>query len=133
MMIDHEIYIVTKSFGTFSDESHFKKSLMKGFEESPENYKAVLAMENREETGMPDLLLVDSKHCASFIEVKYAKRGIITFERTQIPWYKRHTNLNIIIIAYNDKTKNTHTINAACILANTTNTSFRLRNEEDYL
>jgi len=82
---------------------------------------------------MPDLLIVDSKDRAIFIEVKYARKGVITFKKTQLPWYKRHGNLCIGILAYNDLTENVHLINSKFILRMAESLSFRLAKEEAFV
>jgi hypothetical protein len=125
-------YRVIKQIGTFADENNFKKKIMKIFSKKKEIIKRVFAIENREEPGMPDLLLIDVAHKAFFLEIKYAKKGVITFEWTQIPWYLRNRELFIGIVAYNDLTKNVHFIDAPLVTANAKNLSFKLADEKDF-
>jgi hypothetical protein len=120
------------SLGTFADETAFKHKYMKLVLDDKERYKTILAIENTVEPGMPDLIVVEKKGRSVFIEAKYARHGRITFTKTQIPWYRRHTNLPIFILAYNDKTENLHLINASCIIANADGLSFKLDKEEHY-
>lgn len=125
-------YRTTASIGTFSDEAHFKKGFIKDLivkDKDKDLYRTVLPIENTVEPGMPDLLLIDKEHKALFVELKYARRGVITFKKSQIPWYKRHLNLNIFIVAYNDKTKNIHIISADCLLSTIETTTYKLREE----
>lgn len=125
-------YYVVKEIGTFSDEIPFKKKYMSIINKDKKRYKEVIAIENTVEPGMPDLLLIDSKDKASFIEVKYARKGIISFEKTQIPWYRRHSRLPIEIIAYNDITHNIHVINVIVVLSQVRGTKYKLEREEHY-
>ena len=127
-------YIVTQSIGTFADEAGFKRGFINDIKAKDKGlYRSILAIENTVEPGMPDLLMIDNEHKAYFAEIKYARKGIITFKKTQIPWYKRHLNLHIFIAAYNDKTKNIHLITADCLLSNTENTSYKLKDEEGFI
>lgn len=109
-MNKYNSYDVVKSIGTFSDEANFKKKFMTLIEKNPADYKTVFAIENSVEPGMPDLIVIDRKDRATFVEIKYAVKGIITFKRTQIPWYRRHSHLSILIVAYNDITTNIHIV-----------------------
>ena len=125
-------YEVIKSGLLFADETAFKHKMMKFMENKKDSIKTVLAIENTVEPGMPDLIVVDNKNRSSFIEVKYARKGVITFKRTQIPWYRRHQNLTILILAYNDVTRNIHLIDANCIIRLSDGVSFRLADETEY-
>ena len=122
-------YILAASIGTFADELAFKKKLVKLLKEDKNGFKDVIEIENSVEPGMPDIITIDIFDRVVFIEIKYARKGVITFKRSQLPWYRRHPDLIITIVAYNDKTKNLHTISAKHILKNTTTTSFKLREE----
>lgn len=123
------LYTVIESIGTFADESQFKKKYMALVKQ---NYKEVLAIENTVEPGMPDLIVVDTKDRSFFVEMKYARRGVITFKKSQIPWYKRHSHLNIIVVAYNDKTQNIHEIDATVITLKAQSVTFKLEDESNY-
>ena len=125
-------YEVIRSGLLFADEAPFKHKMMDIMSKKKETIKSVLAIENTVEPGMPDLIVVDVKNRSSFIETKYARRGVITFKRTQIPWYRRHKNLTILILAYNDVTKNIHLIDANCIIRLSDGVSFRLADETEY-
>lgn len=125
-------YSVIAEIGTFADEPAFKKKYMSIINDDKKRYKEVLAIENIVEPGMPDLLIIDNKDKAVFVEIKYARKGVITFERTQIPWYRRHRNLNIIVIAYNDKTRNIHRIDAAVILMKAQGIKYTLEHEVQF-
>lgn len=131
MKIDLDtVYNVSSPIGTFADELSFKKKYIKILKEDDEKEYKVLEIENTVEPGMPDLLVLDDQDIAYFIEVKYARRGIITFKRSQIPWFKKHSDLRIYILAYNDKTKNVHYINVDVILRLSTGTTFKLIEED---
>lgn len=126
-------YILAAPIGTFADELAFKKKLVKLLKEDRAVFKDVLEIENSVEPGMPDIITIDLLDRAVFIEIKYARNGAITFKRSQLPWYRRHTKLNITVIAYNDKTKNLHTITAAHILTGADNIRFKLRDEAELI
>ena len=123
------LYEVFPSIGTFADELSFKKKYVKVLNNYTDKFKAILGIENIVEPGMPDLLAVTQEDEAYFIEVKYARKGVISFKRSQIPWYKKHRDLNIYILAYNDKTKNVHFICVDTILALGSGTTFKLKQE----
>ena len=126
------VYEIAESIGTFADEDGFKKKFMKIVSSMPDKYKTVLAIENAVEPGMPDLIVVDRKNRSTFVETKYARRGVITFKKTQIPWYRKNKNLPIFILAYNDKTENVHVINASYIIAKAQSVCFTLEKESNY-
>ena len=126
------VYEVVGIAGICADEAMFKKRFMKIIEDAPDRYKSILAIENAVEPGMPDLILVDRRNRSVFIETKYARKGVITFKKTQIPWYRKHKNLPIIIMAYNDKTDNVHIINASYITAKIQSLCFTLEKESNY-
>jgi hypothetical protein len=125
-------YSVIEEIGTFVDEPAFKKKYMSIINDDKKRYKEVIAIENTVEPGMPDLIVIDNKDKATFVEVKYARRGVISFKKTQLPWYRRHRHLNIIILAYNDKTRNLHVIDATVVLMKAQGTTYKLENEEQY-
>lgn len=126
-------YSIVEELGTFADESAFKKKYMSIINDDKKRYREVLAIENTVEPGMPDLLVIDKKEKAIFVEVKYARNGVISFKKTQIPWYRRHCNLNIIILAYNDKTQNIHRIDSSIILMKAEGTKFKLADETPFV
>ena len=126
------IYSVIESIGTFADESQFKKKYETILRKDKERYKDVIEIENTVEPGMPDLIVIDHKDRSYFVEVKYARRGTITFKKTQIPWYRRHRHLNIIIVAYNDKTQNIHEIDSSVLLMKADSNSYKLEDESNY-
>ena len=128
----NSFYSVIEEIGTFANEDAFKKKYMSIISSDKKRYREVLAIENAVEPGMPDLLIIDKNEKAIFVELKYARKGVISFERTQIPWYRRHRGLNIIILAYNDKTHNIHRIDAAVILMKAQGTKYRLEHEAQY-
>lgn len=122
-------YEVIRSGLLFADEADFKHKMMDIMSKKKAAIKSVLAIENTVEPGMPDLIVIDVKNRSSFVETKYARRGVITFKRTQIPWYRRHKNLTILILAYNDKTKNIHLFDASYVLKYSDGVSFKLSDE----
>lgn len=131
-MNKNSFYSVVSEIGTFADESAFKKKFMSIIKDNKKKYKCVLAIENSVEPGMPDLLIIDQKDKATFVEVKYAKRGVISFKKTQIPWYCRHKDLAIVILAYNDITRNIHVIDVEIILSGIWGTTYKLQHEDQY-
>jgi len=126
-----EGYSVSKSIGTFADELAFKKKFMQQLKEDTEHVRDVLAIENSVEPGMPDIIVVRSDGRVSFIELKYSRRGVITFKKSQLPWYRRHNKLAIAVLIYNDLTTNIHMMTAAYLLENISSTSFRLEKEDE--
>ena len=131
-MMKNKLYEVVESIGKFADEAAFKKKYMSMIDKMPDRYKTVLAIENTVEPGMPDLIVVDSRGRSFFIEIKYARNSVITFKKSQLPWYRRHTNLPIAVIAYNDKTENLHLIAANYLLTKMDSVTFRLEREAEY-
>ena len=127
------VYEVVKSIGTFADESGFKEAYMNIIKKDKERFKTVIAIENSVEPGMPDLIVVDAFERSTFVETKYAKKGVITFKRTQIPWYMRNRNLPIFVVAYNDLTENVHIINATCVLAKANGLTVRLEKDDNFV
>ena len=130
--MNHKLYRVIETIGTFSDELPFKKKYVSILLGDKERYKDIIEIENTVEPGMPDLIVIDKKDVSYFVETKYAKNGVITFKRTQIPWYRRHPHLNIIIVAYNDKTKNIHEMDVSVVLMKAEGKTYRLEHEASY-
>lgn len=124
-----DFYAVSASIGTFSDENSFKRKLMSTLIKGTKAYKKVFAIENSEEPGMPDLLLIDIDDTSRFIETKYAQKAVVKFKRSQIPWYMRNKDLNISIVCYNDLTTNVHTFSAEFLLKNGASKTFKLKEE----
>lgn len=122
-------YLIGEGLGVFSEEMPFKREIMAALKSDKETYKSVFAIENREEPGMPDILAIKSDDTAIFLETKYAVNGVIEFERTQIPWYLRNKKLNILVVAYNDKTTNIHYIKAEYLIPRLNGRKFKLQNE----
>ena len=124
-------YIIFPSIGTFVDETAFKHQLMKEYLKGENAYKKVFEIENAVEPGMTDLLVIDKDNTIIFVETKYAEKGVITFKKTQPPWYMRNITLPILIIAYNDLTKNMHSITAKHLLSKMKGRKFRLKKENE--
>lgn len=122
-------YMIAGSLGTFSDELSFKKKFIKELQKSPA-YRDVLEIENGVEPGMPDLIAIDSDNQAIFLETKYAVKGVFTFKKTQIPWYRRHKKLTITVVVYDDQTTKLHVIGSDYILKNAKTNRFKLLKEE---
>ena len=124
-------YALFPSIGTFVDETAFKKQLIKEYLKQPYGYKKVFEIENAMEPGMPDLLLIEPGNGVNFVETKYAENEVISFKKTQPPWYMRNTTLPILIVAYNDKTKNIHVITANYLLKVMKGRKFKLKKENE--
>ena len=130
MLPEYE-YEIFSSIGTFVDETAFKRQLMKEHLKGENPYKKVFEIENAMEPGMPDLLVISYDDTVVFVETKYAEKGIISFKKTQPPWYMRNKDLPIVIIAYNDLTKNIHVIDAIYLLKVMKGRKLKLRREEE--
>lgn len=128
----NEIYDVISSLGVFVDENAFKKAYIKKML-SYDSFKDGIEIENAVEPGMPDVLLIDSYDRAIFLETKYAIKGTIEFKRTQIPWYKRHPQLNITFAAYNDITTNIHLFNLEGVYARLNGRKIKLDDEKKHI
>ena len=118
-------YQTQKSIGVFADELSFKHKLMSSILKD-KRFKKVFAIENSVEPGMPDLLVIEQDDRVFFIETKYAKNGVITFKKSQPSWYMRHSDLNIFISAYDDRTTDIHIVCAKQILAEMKGKTFKL-------
>jgi len=125
-------YSVRKSMGVFTDERSVKNKIISCLKKEA-NFSDVFCIENSEEPGMPDLLLVGEEHKSIFVEIKYAVNGVIAFKRTQIPWYMKHRRLCIIILAYNDKTSNIHFMTSEYLLKNATSKFLKLEDEDNFI
>lgn len=122
-------YATQKSIGVFADETAFKHKLMASLLKD-KRYKKVFMIENSVEPGMPDLLIIEQDDRVFFVETKYAENGVITFKRTQPGWYKRNSDLNIFISAYDDRTTDIHIVCAKQILAEMRGKTFKLRKDD---
>jgi len=131
-MMSDKGYSVRKSMGIFNDERAVKNKIISCLKKE-QNFSDIFSIENSEEPGMPDLLLIGEDQKSFFIEVKYAVNGVIAFKRTQIPWYMRHRRLRIIILAYNDKTSNIHFMTAEYLLKNATSKFLKLEDENNFI
>jgi len=89
--------------GPFIDEAEFKYAVLRRWRELPGLAKAShFQIENEEkEPGMPDCLTIMPNHSCFFTEFKISdKHGVIKFEPTQPPFYKKNSKVPIGIIAY---------------------------------
>lgn len=63
--------------------------------------------------GFPDVILIHKVLLvSSFMEFKYTKNGIIKFQPTQPAFYRKHSNLSIIIVAGNAQSGKIHQFSA---------------------
>ena len=70
-------------------------------------YPAVFCIETEETVaGFPDVLCLQKDHKAVFYEFKFSNsQGKIKFQPTQPAFYRQHSDLDIWIVALNNKTK----------------------------
>ena len=95
--------------GPFKDEAAFKAAVLKAWRrKSAEGKNVVVAgvtffeIESEEtEPGFPDVICVHPKKPAWFIEFKLSdSSGIITFQKTQPLFYKKHKDIDVVILAW---------------------------------
>lgn len=86
------------------NEQQFKMKYIKN--ELKRTYKHVFCIETEETiAGFPDVLALDIQGRATFFEFKYSScSGKIKFQPTQPAFYRKHSDLNIYVVAYNKKT-----------------------------
>lgn len=124
------IYSISESIGRFADEAEFKKAYCKHVKLEMPEIAEILYIENEEEPGMPDLMLIDKTRKIILVETKYAEGNVISFKKTQIPWYIRHqNNIPIMIAAYHPKTGFIHSMSADYAIAKIQKCKLKL---EDY-
>jgi hypothetical protein len=87
--------------GPYKDEQGFKQDVIKSFRHNAP-FSTVFEIENEEkEPGMPDLLSMERERPAFFTETKCAdKNGVITFQKTQPLFYRKHRKMRIQILAW---------------------------------
>lgn len=92
------------------EEQRFKKWHIEKIRRTYKFVKEVFEVENEEkEPGFPDVLLIVHDDEAMLLEYKVSdERGVISFERAQPLFYKRHANLCVYIVAYSVPEKRYH-------------------------
>lgn len=96
---------MTVNFTDCKNEQQFKlKYINKVLRET---YSTVFCIETEETVGgFPDVLCLQQDNKAVFYEFKYSTaQGKIKFQPTQPAFYKSHPDLDIWIVALNNKTK----------------------------
>lgn len=101
-------------FWTCKNEQQFKMAYIKGRLRKPSNKAQSIFCIETEETvqGFPDVMEVISAgvgNHAYFYEFKFSdKTGKIKFQPTQPAFYRNNSNLNVTVIAFNQKTGTVH-------------------------
>ena len=92
-------------FSDCKNEQQFKMKYIKTQLREAFNY--VFCIETEETVkGFPDVMCLFKNGRASFCEFKYSNAsGKIKFQPTQPSFYRQHPDMNIWVIAYNQKTK----------------------------
>lgn len=69
-------------------------------------YKEVFCIETEETVaGFPDVMCLNELNVAKFYEFKFSnKQGKIKFQPTQPAFYRKHEDMHIWIVAFNQKT-----------------------------
>jgi hypothetical protein len=105
---------VTDTYSDCKDEQEFKKlycakEIKKGLQGTAQK---IFNIETEETVaGFPDVmeLLIDSTIRAHFYEFKFSdRRGNIKFQPTQPAFYKRNTEMEICVVAYNCVSRRVH-------------------------
>ncbi len=96
------------------EEQRFKKWHIEKMRRTYSFVKEIFEIENEEkEPGFPDVLLIVRGEEAMLLEYKVSDAaGYIKFEKAQPLFYKRHTNLDIYIVAYSVPEKRYHILTA---------------------
>lgn len=101
------IYTNDHKFTKCKSEQEFKMSYLKEIA-NPAYYRFCIETEETVQ-GFPDVMEInrETSECC-FMEFKFTKTGKIKFQPSQPAFYKAHWELNIVIVAYNAKTKCLH-------------------------
>ena len=105
---------INDDFVTCNNEQQFKKLYcVKEIKKQLTNTVQKIFCIETEETvaGFPDVMevLTDSTCRVSFYEFKFSsKNGVIKFQPTQPAFYKKNSELNIKVVAYNVQSKRVH-------------------------
>jgi hypothetical protein len=87
--------------GPFKNEAAFKAAALKALSTFESRYTRFEIENEEKEPGMPDMLSVSRTRPAIFTEFKCSdKNGVITFQKTQPLFYRKHTDLYITILAW---------------------------------
>lgn len=86
----------------------------------PVRYRKVFCIETEETiAGFPDVMMLTCSNCgnkAEFFEFKFSNsKGVIKFQPTQPPFYRKNPEMGVIVVAYNQKTKVLHIFPASDI------------------
>lgn len=104
---------LTDEYKDCKDEQAFKMKYVKKL--NTDQYKFCIETEETIK-GFPDVLLVSRGYgYASFLEFKFASKGIIKFQPTQPAFYKMCAGLDIKVIAYEPDRMIIHSFNATDI------------------
>lgn len=104
---------LTDDYADCKDEQSFKMKYIKKL--NTDQYKFCIETEETVK-GFPDVLLVSRGYgYASFLEFKYASKGVIKFQPTQPAFYKMCTGLDIKVVALEPDRKIIHVFDAKSI------------------
>jgi hypothetical protein len=114
-MKKHSVYD-GKIAGPFASEQQFKHAIMQ-FWLRERLVDDAIEIENEEkEPGTPDVFAFINTHCTLY-EFKLADaHSVITFEKTQQPFYLRHPKLRIRIIAWDAPRERVVTLEPAAVI-----------------
>jgi len=99
-------------------ESEYKKQVFARWKKE-KKFKKVFCIESEETVpGFPDVIASkDGNENWIFYEFKASDyRGVIKFKKSQPAFYNRHHSIQIVVMAYNNKTKHEHIFYADRIL-----------------
>ena len=87
--------------GPFKDEAAFKAAVIKAWKKQAPWFTRFEIENPEKEPGMPDVLSISNKLPAFFTEFKISNdKGVIEFQKTQPSFYRRNSDLNIDILAW---------------------------------
>ena len=95
------------------DEATFKKRNLSDVWSKAYKNSYIFCIETEETIpGFPDVEILPKEHGIDplFLEYKVSdKRGVIKFKKSQPIFYKKHPDMPITVVAYNNKTGDRHT------------------------
>lgn len=111
----YKISSVNNDYAICNNEQHFKKLYCASEIKRKNDMQKIFYIETEETTaGFPDVMetvtiSAGSYTQAFFYEFKFSsKNGVIKFQPTQPAFYKKNSELNIKVVAYNNQSKRVH-------------------------
>lgn len=111
----YKISSINNDYTICNSEQHFKKLYCVNEIKKQNDMQKIFCIETEETVaGFPDVMETMTISARSYTQVNFyefkfsSKNGVIKFQPTQPAFYKKNSELNIKVVAYNNQSKRVH-------------------------